>query len=587
MAPESSGAIPSQPSTLDLALAEVNNGRPQDAIEALKRYKPTMSEFADYNYVYAQALRRAKRFYDSLGPYRLAYIYFPSGRKKELSLLERAEVYEDLGFYQEAASVFRIFINTFPKSEFSERAHLGLANALFRTVHYKEALANYEKAGNSEESMYGKAEALFATGKAQEAYNLFNSLAARGPSNFSTSPLARYSMGEACRLLGKFDEAKACLGYIKKGEFSHRAFFSLGIIAVQERRLSDAALLFRDASGSPQSELRYKALVSLAQCDLELGRTDEAIGILNQVVQNLFHGKTRDDGLLLLASALGKKGKPMEAATILKGLLMKKNYALQAADELQEIMEHTMGSDPAEFPALWNLADESLMQPARAAFIFKAALQLEAPDIGQAVSLYEWIVRNGSPALKMQAARKLIGHYVVTGNSTDIRKLLRLAKLAGHDDPTLRLKAGAFFLLQNYAGAQKVLLSVRLLTQEDLLLLARIIPHVRGHQPFGPIEKRIKDMEVPALLYMSLADSAFARGLKVQALELYKQAYSGAASAPGHLGLTAPDVKWTLYRMQSLEQDPETALASLQSDGGLMGRYAAARQLETEVLKER
>ncbi|MDA8090831.1 MAG: tetratricopeptide repeat protein [Nitrospiraceae bacterium] len=588
MAPETPGATPPAGSPLDQALTEVNEGRPQAAISMLKLFKPTMDEFADYNYVYAQALRGAKKLYDSLEFYRLAYIYFPAGRKKELSLLERGEVYEDLGFNQEAASIFRIFLKTFKKSEFSEKAHLELANVLFRTVHYKEALANYEKAGNSAEALYGKAEALFAAGKAKEAYDLFGSLAASGAGkNFSATPLARYSQGEACRLLGKLDEAKAHLGSIKEGELSHRAFFSLGLIAMQEKGFSDAAVLFRKAAGSTRAGLKYKALLNLAQCDLELGRTDDAIESLKQITQNLFHGEAVNEALLLLARATAKKGRAVDAVNILKPLLIKKDYALQAVDELQKIMEEEMANDPAKFPVLWKLAGDALTQPARAAFIFKAAGQLEASDLERSMGLYAWLVRNGSPVLKMEAARKLTGYYVARGNGKEAWNFFKIAKLAGHDDPSLRLKAGVYFLIGHYPAAQTALLSVKEPSQDDLLLLARIIPHIRNVRSIGLIEKRIRNREVPAMLYVSLADSEYARGLKVQALELYKQAYKEAAPAPGHLGLTAADVKWTLFRMQSLEKDPEEALGSLQSDGGIMGRYAAARLLETKVSQER
>ncbi len=600
MASEQAGAVPPARSVLDKALAEVNNGSPQAAIAMLKTYKPPMGEFADYNYVYAKALRRANRLYDSLEAYRLAYLYFPGGRQKELSLLERAEVYEDLGFYQEAASVFRIFLNTFKKSEFSERAHLGLANALFNTVHYRQALANYEQAGSSPEAMYGRAEALFATGKTREAYDLFKSLGVGGLSEKdlqegknqkspAATALARYSMGEACRLLGKTDEAKALLGSIREGEYSHRASFLLGLIAAKEGSLREAASLFRDASGSSRSGLRYKALIDLAQCDLELDRTGRAIGLLKRVTQNLFGGKLRNDAFMLLAKAEAKDGNSIEAAEILKDLMMKKDYALQAADEMQKIIEDAMDNSAAVFPALWKVAGMSLTQPARAAFIFKAAGMLEASDIDQSAALYSWLVRNGSPRLKMEAARKLMGYYVARGKAREAAGLLRIARLAGHDDPTLRLKAGLYFLLGNYAVAQRALLSIKALSQQDLLLLAGTIGQTRDINAVRLVEKRMSksNMDVPAALYLSMADASYAKGLKKQALQLYKQAYAGRAASGGHAGLDAADLKWTLYRMQSLEKDPQTALDSLQNDGGLMARYAAARLLESEVSKGR
>lgn len=590
-APGSLGAVPLQISSLDRAQVQLNRGRPEAAIEILNQYFPPKNEFANYNFIYAQALRAEKKLYRSLEYFSLAYLYFSSGKQKELALFDKAQVYEELGFYEEAASVYRLFLKAFSKSEFSGQAHLGLANALFRTRRYNEALVDYEKAGGGPDALYGTAEALLATGDAAKAYEIFSSLARSNPRRFAESPLARYSMGEACRLLGKSDEAKVQLGTVTAGEYSYKAYFSLGLMAMQEEKnLPVAASMFQMASGSAESELRNNAFLNLAQCELQLGRTDEAIGLLQDVIHNEFHTDLRSRSLLLMASAICTKNRFMEASAILKTLLLKKDYAVEAMNELQKLMELAMVRDPAGFAGIWKFAGETLIQPGRAPFIFKVAGELEHADIDQSVILYSWIARSGPPELKKEAARKLVAYYVATGNRAEAENYFKPAALAGHDDPTLRLKAGFFLLVENYGAAEKALLSIKDLSTEDLLLLSKLMPHIKWNaRSLAFVEKRIGDSNVPAVLYVSLGDAAYAGNSKVKALEFYRLAYSEAgagAKQKADPGLSEADLKWTLYRMQSIEGDPKnkSTLDSLQNGGGLMGRYATARLQEMNVL---
>nr|MDA8387321.1 tetratricopeptide repeat protein [Nitrospiraceae bacterium] len=189
---------------------EMSQNRAGAAIKALEAYRSaalrlTRPEFAQYNYIYAGALRRGKKFYEAVECYRLAYLFMPEGRDKEMALLDRADVYAGMGFYPEAISVYRIFLSAYGKSDIAWRAHLGLADMLFKTADYSGALQNYEKAGGGASALFGKAEALAACGRPGEAYALFTSLAARYPGYMERSGLARYGMGEACRLLRRTD----------------------------------------------------------------------------------------------------------------------------------------------------------------------------------------------------------------------------------------------------------------------------------------------------------------------------------------------------------------------------------------------
>ncbi len=575
------------------ALEEMGRNDAGAAISLLKAYGPAAlrlspADFAMYNYVYAGALVAGGRLYAALEGYRLAYLFMPADRQKqkELALLKRADVYAGIGMYEEAASAYRIFLDTYGKSEFSEAAYLGLANALFKTAHYNEALQNYEKAGNSEQALSGKAAALVVTGNPKQAYALFESLAASDPGYVGRSGLARYSMGEACRLLGKVDEAKTYLGSVTGGGFAANAAYSLGLIAEAQGGAAQAAGLFLKASDSGDAVLKSQALLGLARCDLKLARPDDAIAALTGVGFNRSHQDLYYSGKLLLAEALGMKGRYMEAAAVLKGLLLKKAYAEAAMGELQDVVETAREHmvSPGGFNELWKFAGGCLMERGRARFVFAAAQRLKPVDMGEFVDINRWVARNGDRQLARQAAGNLAAYYLSEKNGREAAAYFRQAALPPREDSTLRMRAGIRYLNGNYKGAERDLLSIKALSEEDLQMLARAIPRAKDFGAAGLAAKRLRTAKLaaPPALCLSIADAMYEKGDKAEALEFYRDAAGGAA--PGRQALSPQDLKWALFRLQGLEKDPKAALGSLEGHGGLMGRYAAARLDEDSLM---
>ncbi|MDA8172587.1 MAG: hypothetical protein M0Z48_12255 [Nitrospiraceae bacterium] len=580
------------------ALEAIGQNRAGSAIKMLEAYGPsalrlTPDDFAMYNYVYAEALRKGKKFYDALERYRLAYLFMPAGSQKELALLKRADVYAEAGLYEEAASAYRIFLDTYGKSEYASQARLGLASALMKTARYAEALQNYEKAGNSEAALSGKAEALVATGKPEMAYAFFTSLAAQDPGYMAHSGLARYSMGEACRLLGKTEEARAYLMPLTKGEFARKAAYSLGLMAEGEGETALAAGLFRDASGSNETGIRLQALINLARCDLKLAKPDEALAALRGVGYSRSFEDLYYSGKFLLAEVLSMKGQYMRSAALLKGLLVKKAYAEAAMEALQNVMQtaldHAGPRENEKFLEIWKFAGGCLMERKRAPFVFKAAARLEAVDIGEFVNINRWIVRNGDRGLGRQAAINLVAYYVRVKDGHEAAVYFRQAALPLKDESTLRLRAGIRYLNGDYKGAERDILSIKDLNEADMELLAEAMPRAGDFGAIELVEKRLQKSKMlspaPAALYLSLADAMYEKGFRAKALGYYRQAVGASASDKNKKALPAQDLKWALFRAQSLEEDPKGALDSLEGQGGVMGRYAVAR-LDEDALTD-
>ncbi|NTW66561.1 MAG: hypothetical protein HGB21_09700, partial [Nitrospirae bacterium] len=96
--------------TLEMARNLIKQKKPYEAIQDLAYYKPSQNERSAYHYIYAQALVQAKKLYASIEHYRLAYIFAVSDADREQLLLERADVYAQMGYYAEAAVCLDVFL---------------------------------------------------------------------------------------------------------------------------------------------------------------------------------------------------------------------------------------------------------------------------------------------------------------------------------------------------------------------------------------------------------------------------------------------------------------------------------------------
>jgi predicted Zn-dependent protease len=81
------------PTPLERATELARSNQPEEALEVLSIYHHSREEFSGYHDVYAQALERLNKRFDSVEHYCLACLYAGSEAGKGKLLLERAEVY--------------------------------------------------------------------------------------------------------------------------------------------------------------------------------------------------------------------------------------------------------------------------------------------------------------------------------------------------------------------------------------------------------------------------------------------------------------------------------------------------------------
>ncbi|MDA8387934.1 MAG: hypothetical protein M0Z58_04615, partial [Nitrospiraceae bacterium] len=385
--------------------------------------------------------------------------------------------------------------------------------------------------------------------------------------------------------LGRTHRAKSYLGSFTGGQFAHRAAYSLGLIAKGQGDTALATRLFQTASGSAEPGTRLPALLALAGCQVKLGRPDDALAALGKADRIRSYGDPYRKGQLLMARAMLMKGQYMRPAAILKGLLVKKAYAEAAMGELQDIMESAVAHEKSQkkFLELWRIAGDCLMQPERAPLVFNAGERLKTTDAAEFVDTDLWVARNGDRKLRRLAAANLAVYYADEGDGRQAGIFFSKAGLPMKDVSTRRLRARVRYLNGQYMGALRDLLSIKDLSGADLDLLAKVIPGVKDARAIGLIEKRLQKQKTgaPAALYVALADAVYEMGQKAHALELYSEAAARPAPAGG--ALDSADLKWALFRIQSMAKDPGKSLSALQKQDGLMGRYAQAR-IEEENL---
>ena len=386
------------------------------------------------------------------------------------------------------------------------------------------------------------------------------------------------------------------------GEYADRAAFSLGLMAMDQGDAARAAEFFRKASGSVETGIRLQARLDLAQCSLKLGKPDDALSALEEDSGKRSFKDIYYSGRFLLAEALRMKGQYMESAAILKKLLVKKEYAETAMGELQTLVETALEHGtppgkglPGKFMELWDFAGVCLMQRERAGFVSKVATRLEGVDTGEFVAVSRWLTRNGNPEIKRQAARKLAVYYLQRGDGRRAALFFRQGGFAAGDENTLRLRAGIRYLNGDFKGAERDVLAIKNPSEGDLELLAKAIPLAKDFGAVNLVQKRLSKIAAPAALYLPVADAMYEKGMRAKALEYYNDAVAASAASKqgnrpgkgasgGGKALSPSDLKWALFRIQTLEKDPNGTLGDLAGEGGLMGRYAAARRLEEGVM---
>jgi len=566
------------PTPLERAKVLIVENKPAMTLDALSVYHPSHEELSDYHYIYARALTALKHPYESIEHYRLAYVYASSPADKERMLFERAEVYASMGYSSEAAVCFDSFLKQFPRSSFSEKAHLGIAEARYQLGEYREALAHFEKAGTSHQTLIKRAITLQALNRNEEAHKLFREMIEHDPELVRSSQETMYNLGESYRRIGKLNDARIFFELVKDPAFKYRAARGLGLIALAEKRFDDAVTAFTLASESPERSLRRESIMNRADAYMQMGKNDEAQAALLEIKRNYPYGKQYDAALVLLAKLYRTQGKFNESIALLRELVLRRNPVGAALDEIESIFNEAKDRDPGQFIKLWTTAGRWLLDPSRAKSILKIAPHLRSAG-KPFLDVCSWLIKYGSSDVQSEAWLLLAHFYADLGDAAAARNYLKRANPAVSSDAILRIRAKIALASKEGRYAAEWIMKIHDASEDDVLLLLdsmKLLTNIKKEATF--CERIIRNKTVSLTTAVRFADILYAAGNRQKALTYYRVAVAARPEKAPKDVKNAADAEWAYYRIATIAkgEDGENSLKAIQAANNVVGRFAAA-----------
>lgn len=569
---------------IEQAREQLKANKPEETIELLSSFNPDTQDFALYHALYAQALVQAKQYYESIEHFRLASLYAHTPAEKERTLIDRAETYRTMSYYAEAAVCYRSFLQQFPQSTFSARAQLGLAESLYHLDRFADSIEAYDKAGDTPQTLAGKANALHNLGKYREANDLYLALLARDKKYVDASQETLYSMGENFRRLGKSLDAKIYFNSIRNPDLQLRAAVGLGIIAMSENKFLSATKLFTEALNSPDRKMHQQALLSLAEAQLKLGNQDEAMARLLELRTRYPYGQIYDSAILLLARLYRGQGKAGDALPLLSELVCRKSPNAEALDELESLVLGLKDKDRNELARIWAVAGHWLLDPNRIPSVVKIARGLRHTGKPY-LDICRWLIKNGKEDVKAQGRLLLADFYADMGEAATASQYEKRARKIVREDETLRTQARVLFVNGSYPEAADSLMRIQEVSERDLLLLLDTAVSLKEPQKaLAFLETQFAKKEWSATAAVRFADFLYDKGKTQEALKHYASVAAKKIDAKQ----VPPDVEWACYRVSLLADTKEAAeaLTKITRSKNAVGRFAGA-DLKAMKISER
>jgi predicted negative regulator of RcsB-dependent stress response len=528
----------------------IKANRNSEAIEIISKYQQDVHSASQYHFVYAKALMKSERLFDSLYHFRWVYLHCKDNELKELAILERARIYLKLKLYHEAKGSYTIFLKEFGNSKYLKRAHSGLGKSLTGIGLLQNALAHFDKAGNLPEALFGKANVLHILDKVEEANKLYQTALSSSinKSYFQGSDETRYYYGENLRIIGKFYQSKKYLSSIKiSSPFKYKAEIGLGIIALKENMPKTAIEHFNFALLSKEKKVIKKALLNLAKVQITIGKIDEAKLSLEEIRHNYFSGTEYDEATLLLSKFYKKEGKINEAISLLKELAFKGAFLDETLGELETILLDLEKKDKTKFIALWMSVGSLLRDSSREQFLLTIAEGLKESNqlfLEHAI----WLLDHGSTHATIWSFEELSNFYSEIGDTETASYYTRsLKKLTGDTDKVYRLEAKILFEMKNFKSAALTLLLLKEVEDKDIKLFLAFVASISDQKAALTLyEKAIEKFGGFGELYISLADVLFKLNRKEDAMYYYGLSFQ-----------KKPADNWALYRIGTLSKSEE------------------------------
>lgn len=573
-APDAAAVSPAKPAPAAHAGSEGLQSRPSPSSSPSSSNDITLLYEAQ-----GKALEEAGKRNEAGEQYRLAYLYATSPADKERLLLLRAQTYERMEWYSEAALCLESLLKTFPQTPAAEQIRLTLARYRMKLGQPLEALRQYNRAGSSLPALFGKADALQALERHQEAHVLYLDLIKRDDKYLSSSAETRLSAGENFRIMGKREDARVYLASVQEPALKYAAELGLGLLDLEEGKVDQGVRRLLEVSERGDRKTRTRAFSALAGAYLRTGRTDDAVASLVKMKSFLPQGKEYDEGTLMLARIRRSQGMRDEAIALLKELLFRRSPDSRAIDELEAILHETMTKDSAAFSRYWKACGQWLLDPSRmnSLLAFAAGLKQHPKSF---LTLCKWLLKYGGEKEKSGVRLLLAGFYAGLGDVASAQNYLRRLSggAAALGDGYLRTLAKVLLLEKQDREAAATIISMRQPEREDALRLLPIIPALdQPDQAIDFCDKTFQSAGASTAALAAFADILYATGRPAEARRYYETIVSLETATSG--APARSDAEWSRYRLTILS--PEAAQQG-DSKEAVRAQTAAGRLLDAD-----
>jgi len=507
------------------ALSMVEEKRVYAAIEELESFTPEFHDLGSYHYVLGRALDIADEYVRAAFHYRFAYMYATQDELEEAALLLAAEAEFKAGYHFEAKNRCVIFLNKFPDSAMTDKVRILLGRSLANIGRHREAIRQFEMAGNTPEALFGRANTLQRMGmtaEARRAYSEARLIYAEFPENDDDT---RLWLGENYRLLGLPSRAKNMLSKVKSPENLEYAAFGLAEIAAKGAKNDSVILRFEKLASSKNRKLGRMAVLRAADLEVSAGKLQEAAKRLEELIAKYPYTAEYDQAMLLLARIRVANGDYEAAIPLLLRLVARPSaMRAKALDEMERTLLSARAKGPEYLASIWKACGHWLMDPSREPTLIVVADELRGTEHYE--GLAQWLSRYGSNLVRARYLERQAMQYAVIGDTGGIRSSLQgLKNLGVSGDAMARAEGYLKFAEKDYVGAEQALLSLKRLERKDIEMLGELLSSLEDPQKtIAALDAAVSQTGVPAHVLVRLADMHYEADRMNKAVEYYRMA---------------------------------------------------------------
>ncbi|KJR42473.1 secreted protein [Candidatus Magnetoovum chiemensis] len=535
------------------------------------------------SFLYAMILEKKGKPMDALEKYRTAFYNIEKKELKEKALLIRAEIYLNNKLYPESLSAYKLFMESFPQSEYMPHAKAKLADSLKAIGMLKEALDNYNEGEKTAQSLFGKASVMQKLAMTNDAANVFKeAITLDNNGILYQNDEFLYWYGENIRLTNNLPKAKDILSRVKENPYKDMATLSIGIISKDSGDLPKAEEYLTIAAKSSIISVKKDAILRLSQILYDNSKTAEAKKYIEELLSMYINQEETQKAQYLLTAIYRKEKDYLKAAEILNKLYAteKKTQAKEdktttnTAKTIEDTILEAAKDNYKDFDKLWDgFLHETITENAKEDFYLKASDTFNSSSKPY-MDVLLWLSKNGSETAKLKAVSLLSKIYANLGDKEQALKYMNAVKKKnGASDDLIRQEAKIYYESADYLKALDEILKTKELTKEDLSILRQGIELTPNPEKTVKIyEDAINKFDAGIEDYDNLARIYYKLGKKEEAVKYYKK-----------ILVKDPSNEWAAYRVAlniSDQTEAKRLIEKLSKTNTLLGNFAK------ELLKE-